>query len=122
MRRRSVVLRARTKWLSARRSRRCDSAVNKLNEPPAGSVLLDWMFGGSGCQFIKHLKREALTRDIPGGYADRRGKKMRRGAKPALTIIAVRFSAFPRELVARTKPLRRISPDGVVEEVIEMQD
>ena len=43
-----------------------DSAVNQLNEPWPDLILLDWMLpGGSGLQFIKHLKREALTRDIP---------------------------------------------------------
>ena len=43
-----------------------DSAVNQLNEPWPDLILLDWMLpGGSGLQFIKLLKREALTRDIP---------------------------------------------------------
>ncbi len=43
-----------------------DSAVNQLNEPWPDLILLDWMLpGGSGLQFIKLLKREAMTRDIP---------------------------------------------------------
>ena len=43
-----------------------DSAVNQLNEPWPDLILLDWMLpGGSGIQFIKHLKRESMTRDIP---------------------------------------------------------
>lgn len=43
-----------------------DSAVMRLSEPFPDLVLLDWMLpGGSGIQFIKHMKREALTRDIP---------------------------------------------------------
>lgn len=42
-----------------------DSAVNQLNEPWPDLILLDWMLpGGSGLQFIKLLKREAMTRDI----------------------------------------------------------
>ena len=45
-----------------------DSAVNQLNEPWPDLILLDWMLpGGSGIQFIKHLKRESMTRDIPEG-------------------------------------------------------
>lgn len=39
-----------------------DSAVNQLNEPRPDLILLDWMLpGGSGIQFIKHLKRESMT-------------------------------------------------------------
>ncbi len=39
-----------------------DSAVNQLNEPRPDLILLDWMLpGGSGLQFIKLLKREAMT-------------------------------------------------------------
>ncbi|VEC75621.1 transcriptional regulator PhoB [Raoultella ornithinolytica] len=39
-----------------------DSAVNQLNEPWPDLILLDWMLpGGSGLQFIKLLKREAMT-------------------------------------------------------------
>ncbi len=35
-----------------------DSAVNQLNKPWPDLILLDWMLpGGSGIQFIKHLKR-----------------------------------------------------------------
>ena len=45
-----------------------DSAVNQLNEPWPDLILLDWMLpGGSGLQFIKHIKREAMTRDIRRG-------------------------------------------------------
>ena len=57
-----------------------DSAVNQLNEPWPDLILLDWMLpGGSGLQFIKHIKREAMTRDIPVVNADgaRRGRGSR---------------------------------------------
>uniref|UniRef100_UPI0032973684 response regulator n=1 Tax=Salmonella enterica TaxID=28901 RepID=UPI0032973684 len=38
-----------------------DSAVNKRNEPWPELMVLDWMLaGGSGLQFIKHLKREGM--------------------------------------------------------------
>ncbi|MDI8749142.1 response regulator, partial [Salmonella enterica subsp. enterica serovar Montevideo] len=53
-----------------------DSAVNKLNEPWPDLILLDWMLpGGSGLQFIKHLKREAMTRDIPVVMLTARGEE-----------------------------------------------
>lgn len=53
-----------------------DSAVNQLNEPRPDLVLLDWMLpGGSGLQFIKHLKREAMTRDIPVMMLTARGEE-----------------------------------------------
>ncbi|BDY93003.1 hypothetical protein MUTS15_16600 [Escherichia coli] len=53
-----------------------DSAVNQLNEPWPDLILLDWMLpGGSGIQFIKHLKRESMTRDIPVVMLTARGKK-----------------------------------------------
>jgi len=50
--------------------------VNQLNEPWPDLILLDWMLpGGSGLQFIKHLKREALTRDIPVVMLTARGEE-----------------------------------------------
>ena len=45
-----------------------DSAVNQLNEPWPDLILLDWMLpGGSGLQFIKHIKRGGAyqSRDAP---------------------------------------------------------
>ena len=53
-----------------------DSAVNQLNEPWPDLILLDWMLpGGSGIQFIKHLKRESMTRDIPVVMLTARGEE-----------------------------------------------
>ena len=47
-----------------------DSAIGLLIEPWPDLILLDWMLpGGSGIQFIRHLKREAMTRDIPRARA-----------------------------------------------------
>ncbi len=74
-----------------------DSAVNKLNEPWPDLILLDWMLpGGSGLQFIKHLKREAMTWDIPVVMLTARGEEEDRvrGLKPALTITLP--SRFPQ--------------------------
>ncbi|MDU3929337.1 MAG: phosphate regulon transcriptional regulator PhoB, partial [Enterobacter asburiae] len=100
-----------------------DSAVNQLNEPWPDLILLDWMLpGGSGLQFIKHLKREALTRDIPVVMLTARGEeedRVRGLETGADDYITKPFS--PKELVARIKAvMRRISPMAV-EEVIEMQ-
>lgn len=100
-----------------------DSAVNQLNEPWPDLILLDWMLpGGSGLQFIKLLKREAMTRDIPVVMLTARGEeedRVRGLETGADDYITKPFS--PKELVARIKAvMRRISPMAV-EEVIEMQ-
>ncbi|AUX92622.1 phosphate response regulator transcription factor PhoB [Mixta gaviniae] len=100
-----------------------DSAVNLLIEPWPDLILLDWMLpGGSGIQFIKHLKREAMTRDIPVMMLTARGEeedRVRGLEVGADDYITKPFS--PKELVARIKAvMRRISPMAV-EEVIEIQ-
>lgn len=99
------------------------SAVMRLSEPFPDVVLLDWMLpGGSGIQFIKHMKREALTRVIPVMMLTARGEeedRVRGLEVGADDYITKPFS--PKELVARIKAvMRRISPMAV-EEVIEMQ-
>ncbi|PIJ52266.1 phosphate regulon transcriptional regulatory protein PhoB [Erwinia sp. OLTSP20] len=99
------------------------SAINLLIEPWPDLILLDWMLpGGTGIQFIKHMKREAMTRDIPVIMLTARGEEedqvrgLEAGADDYMTKP---FS--PKELVARIKALmRRISPMAV-EEVIEIQ-
>ncbi|WP_426785135.1 phosphate response regulator transcription factor PhoB [Rahnella variigena] len=100
-----------------------DSAVGQLVEPYPELILLDWMLpGGSGIQFIKHLKREALTREIPVMMLTARGEeedRVRGLEVGADDYITKPFS--PKELVARIKAvMRRISPMAV-EEVIDMQ-
>ena len=100
-----------------------DSAINMLIEPWPDLILLDWMLpGGSGIQFIKHLKREAMTRDIPVMMLTARGEeedRVRGLEVGADDYITKPFS--PKELMARIKAvMRRISPIAV-EEVIEMQ-
>ena len=53
-----------------------DSAINKLCEPYPDLILLDWMLpGGSGINYIKHLKREELTRHIPVVMLTARGEE-----------------------------------------------
>ncbi|AHG21395.1 transcriptional regulator PhoB [Chania multitudinisentens RB-25] len=100
-----------------------ESAVTHMSDPFPDLVLLDWMLpGGSGIQFIKHMKREALTRDIPVMMLTARGEeedRVRGLEVGADDYITKPFS--PKELVARIKAvMRRISPMAV-EEVIEMQ-
>ncbi|SQC60050.1 phosphate regulon transcriptional regulatory protein PhoB [Klebsiella pneumoniae] len=80
-------------------------AVNQLNEPWPDLILLDWMLpGGSGLQFIKLLKREAMTRDIPVVMLTARGEeedRVRGLETGADDYITKPFS--PKELVARIK-------------------
>lgn len=99
-----------------------DNAVNLLIEPYPDLILLDWMLpGGSGIQFIKHLKRDAITREIPVMMLTARGEeedRVRGLEVGADDYITKPFS--PKELVARIKAvIRRISPMAV-DDVIEM--
>ena len=98
-------------------------AVALVKEPYPELILLDWMIpGGSGIQFIKLMKQEELTRNIPIVMLTARGEeedKVRGLEVGADDYITKPFS--PKELVARIKAvMRRISPMAV-EEVIEMQ-
>ena len=84
-----------------------DSAVNQLNEPWPDLILLDWMLpGGSGLQFIKLLKREAMTRDIPVVMLTARGEeedRVRGLETGADDYITKPFN--PRELTIRARNL-----------------
>ncbi|TKF20900.1 phosphate regulon transcriptional regulatory protein PhoB [Vibrio genomosp. F6] len=100
-----------------------DTAVNKLCEPFPDLVLLDWMLpGGSGINFIKHMKREELTRNIPVVMLTARGEeedKVRGLEVGADDYITKPFS--PKELVARLKAvIRRVTPTAL-EDVINVQ-
>ena len=100
-----------------------DSAISWLIEPWPDLILLDWMLpGGSGIQFIKHLKREAMTRDIPVMMLTARGEEEDRvrglevGADDYITQ-----PVPPKQLLAPIKAVMRRLPPMAVEEVIEMQ-
>lgn len=100
-----------------------DTAVNKLCEPFPDLVLLDWMLpGGSGINFIKHMKREDMTRNIPVVMLTARGEeedKVRGLEVGADDYITKPFS--PKELVARLKAvIRRVTPTAL-EDVIDVQ-
>jgi len=100
-----------------------DTAVTKLDEPFPDLVLLDWMLpGGSGINFIKHMKREELTRNIPVVMLTARGEeedKVRGLEVGADDYITKPFS--PKELVARLKAvIRRVTPTAL-EDVIDVQ-
>ena len=99
-----------------------DSAVIKLAEPFPDLVLLDWMLpGGSGINFIKHMKREELTRNIPVVMLTARGEeedKIKGLEVGADDYVTKPFS--PKELMARIKAVfRRVSPTSL-EEAIEV--
>ncbi|AUI85372.1 phosphate regulon transcriptional regulatory protein PhoB [Vibrio azureus] len=100
-----------------------DAAVTKLAEPFPDLVLLDWMLpGGSGINFIKHMKREDLTKNIPVVMLTARGEeedKVRGLEVGADDYITKPFS--PKELVARLKAvIRRVTPTAL-EDVIDVQ-
>ncbi|SFN37955.1 two-component system, OmpR family, phosphate regulon response regulator PhoB [Izhakiella capsodis] len=99
------------------------SAINLLIEPWPDLILLDWMLpGGTGIQYIKHLKRDAMTRDIPIIMLTARSEEedQVRGLEVgADDYITKPFS--PKELIARIKAvLRRVSP-MTDEESIDVQ-
>ncbi|XBS70802.1 phosphate response regulator transcription factor PhoB [Acerihabitans sp. KWT182] len=96
------------------------SAVSRMAEPYPDLVLLDWMLpGGSGIQFIKLMKREVLTRDIPVMMLTARGEeedRVRGLEVGADDYITKPFS--PKELLARIKAvMRRISPMAVEDKI-----
>ncbi|MEI8632099.1 phosphate regulon transcriptional regulator PhoB [Vibrio sp. PP-XX7] len=100
-----------------------DSAITKLSEPFPDLVLLDWMLpGGSGINFIKHMKREELTRNIPVVMLTARGEeedKVRGLEVGADDYITKPFS--PKELIARLKAvIRRVTPTAL-EDIIDVQ-
>lgn len=100
-----------------------DRAVKKLREPWPDLILLDWMLpGGSGLQFIRHIKREALTRDIPVVMLTARGEeedRVRGLETGADDYIVKPFS--PKELVARMNAVMRRSSPAAAETVLEVQ-
>lgn len=98
------------------------SAIRQLIEPWPAVILLDWMLpGGTGLQFLRHLKKEALTRDIPVLMLTAKTEeedKVRGLDAGADDYIAKPFS--PRELIARIKAvIRRVTP-GADEEIISI--
>lgn len=100
-----------------------DAAVKSLKEPFPDLILLDWMLpGGTGINYIKHLKRDEMTRNIPVVMLTARGEeedKVRGLEAGADDYITKPFS--PKELVARLKAvIRRASPNAT-EEVIDVQ-
>ncbi|EKP0302300.1 phosphate regulon transcriptional regulator PhoB [Aeromonas veronii] len=95
----------------------------KVREPYPELIVLDWMMpGGSGIQFIKLLKQDEVTRQIPVVMLTARGEeedKVRGLEAGADDYITKPFS--PKELTARLHAvMRRVSPTSV-DEVIEVQ-
>ena len=98
-------------------------AVALVKEPYPELILLDWMIpGGSGIQFIKLMKQEELTRNIPIVMLTGRGEeedKVRGLEVGADDYITKPFS--PKELTARIKAVMRRSAPTATEEVIDVQ-
>ncbi|GAD81152.1 phosphate regulon transcriptional regulator PhoB [Vibrio ezurae] len=100
-----------------------DTAVSMLKEPFPDLILLDWMLpGGTGINFIKHLKRDEMTRNIPVVMLTARGEeedKVKGLEVGADDYITKPFS--PKELIARLKAvIRRASPTST-EEAIDVR-
>ena len=98
-------------------------ALDLLKEPYPELILLDWMLpGGSGIQFIKHIKQHELTRHIPVIMLTARAEeedKIRGLDVGADDYITKPFS--PKELTSRLNAvLRRVAPMAV-DEVVEVQ-
>lgn len=100
-----------------------DQAVAKVCEPFPDLILLDWMLlGGSGIQFIKQMKQDEMTRQIPIIMLTARGEeedKVRGLEAGADDYITKPFS--PKELTARLKAVIRRAIPTSTEEVIEVQ-
>jgi two-component system phosphate regulon response regulator PhoB len=98
-------------------------AVALVKEPYPELILLDWMIpGGSGIQFIKLMKQEELTRNIPIVMLTARGEeedKVRGLEVGADDYITKPFT--PKELTARIKAVMRRSAPTATEEVIDVQ-
>lgn len=97
--------------------------VARVTEPFPDLILLDWMLpGGSGIQFIKQMKQDELTRQIPIIMLTARGEEedkvwgLEVGADDYITKP---FS--PKELTARLKAVIRRAVPTATEEVIEVQ-
>ena len=95
----------------------------KVREPYPELIVLDWMMpGGSGIQFLKQLKQDEMTRQIPVVMLTARGEeedKVRGLEAGADDYITKPFS--PKELTARLHAvMRRVSPTSV-DEVSEVQ-
>ena len=97
--------------------------VARVTEPFPDLILLDWMLpGGSGIQFIKQMKQDELTRQIPIIMLTARGEeedKVRGLEVGADDYITKPFS--PKELTARLKAVIRRTVPTATEEVIEVQ-
>ena len=97
--------------------------VARVTEPFPDLILLDWMLpGGSGIQFIKQMKQDELTRQIPIIMLTARGEeedKVRGLEVGADDYITKPFS--PKELTARLKAVVRRAVPTATEGVVEVQ-
>ena len=92
----------------------------KVREPYPELIVLDWMMpGGSGIQFLKQLKQDEMTRQIPVVMLTARGEeedKVRGLEAGADDYITKPFST--QEMLARIRAvLRRRAPEAAAERV-----
>ncbi|WP_339056551.1 phosphate regulon transcriptional regulator PhoB [Candidatus Regiella endosymbiont of Tuberolachnus salignus] len=99
------------------------NAVASLTGLLPDLILLDWMLpGGSGIQFIQHIRREMLTRSIPVIMLTARGEEEDRVCGLELgadDYITKPFS--PKEVVARIRAMIRRTVPTTTKEIIEIQ-
>ncbi|MBO1520012.1 phosphate regulon transcriptional regulator PhoB [Oceanisphaera pacifica] len=98
-------------------------AVDMLQEPYPELILLDWMLpGGSGIQFIKQLKQNELTRQIPVIMLTARAEE--EDKITGLDVGADDYITKPfsvKELTSRLNAvLRRVAPTAA-DDAIEIQ-
>lgn len=98
-------------------------AVDMLKEPYPELILLDWMLpGGSGIKFIKHLKQNELTRQIPVIMLTARAEeedKIKGLDVGADDYITKPFSV--KELTSRLNAVLRRAAPTATDDVIEVQ-
>ena len=94
----------------------------KVREPYPELIVLDWMMpGGSGIQFLKQLKQDEMTRQIPVVMLTARGEeedKVRGLEAGADDYITKPFS--PKELMARIKAVLRRRAPQLTDDVIDV--
>ena len=98
-------------------------ARQRLNEDPPDLLLVDWMLPGeSGVEFVRQIKRDELTKDIPVIMVTARVEeddRVRGLEVGADDYVCKPFS--PKELVARIKAVLRRTQPQLSDEPVECE-